>query len=135
MLSMKSPVELSAGFNRFINVSQLTKPLEGINMKIDVLRLSDQEIVELQQQLELEVVRREKERRREALRAAEAAAGQYGFKLQELLVKTKRSGRSPIIKYRHPEKSELTWSGMGRKPKWIAAALELGYSLEEMQTQ
>lgn len=28
------------------------------------------------------------------------------------------------VKYRHPENSELTWSGRGKQPGWLRAALE-----------
>ena len=34
-------------------------------------------------------------------------------------------------KYRHPDFSDLTWTGTGRKPKWIAKMIEDGRSLEE----
>lgn len=29
------------------------------------------------------------------------------------------------VKYRHPENPELTWSGRGREPKWLAEAREV----------
>ncbi len=32
-------------------------------------------------------------------------------------------------KYRHPENTEITWSGRGRKPAWIVEGLEAGKSL------
>jgi DNA-binding protein H-NS len=42
---------------------------------------------------------------------------------------TKRPQAEP--KYRHPENAELTWTGHGRKPGWIAEALEAGKSLDD----
>jgi hypothetical protein len=36
-------------------------------------------------------------------------------------------------KYRHPESPELTWSGRGRRPVWIRAALEAGQRLADFE--
>ncbi|MCG7629011.1 H-NS histone family protein [Epibacterium sp. MM17-32] len=109
-------------------------------MEIKITRLSDEEISQLQEQLSIEIDRRAVERRREALLAAEATAEKYGFKLQELLSEF-RGGTQPKqkrafrAKYRHPEKPDLTWTGLGRKPKWLVAAVELGHSLDDMRIQ
>lgn len=34
-------------------------------------------------------------------------------------------------KYRNPNKSSETWSGRGKRPRWLAAALKAGHSIEE----
>lgn len=106
-------------------------------MEINVTRLSDKEIGELQQKLAEEIDRRAVEKRREALLAAEATAEKYGFELRELLAEFRKpkQKRATCAKYRHPEQPELTWTGMGRKPKWVIAAVELGHSLEDMRIQ
>lgn len=36
------------------------------------------------------------------------------------------------IKYRHPEEPSLAWSGKGRQPKWVEAALQMGFTLEQL---
>ena len=64
-----------------------------------------------------------------ALAELDAVASQHGFKLQEL-IGTKPS-RTAAPKYRHPENAELTWSGRGRQPRWIAEALKAGKSLDD----
>jgi len=38
-------------------------------------------------------------------------------------------------KYRSPTDSKLTWSGRGRTPKWAAAWVESGRSLDELLIQ
>jgi DNA-binding protein H-NS len=38
-----------------------------------------------------------------------------------------------LPKYRHPQNSTLTWTGMGRKPKWYIKALESGYDKEDLK--
>lgn len=43
------------------------------------------------------------------------------------------SGKSPsAAKYRHPENSEMTYSGRGRKPGWFQEFLDKGGKEEEL---
>ena len=53
--------------------------------------------------------------------------------LESLMPKTGRPARkltvveapkTERVKYRHPENSELTWSGRGKQPGWLRSALE-----------
>jgi len=34
-------------------------------------------------------------------------------------------------KYRNPEEPSETWSGRGKQPRWLAAALKTGHKIEE----
>ena len=34
-------------------------------------------------------------------------------------------------KYRNPNESSETWSGRGKKPRWLTAALKAGHSIDE----
>ncbi len=34
-------------------------------------------------------------------------------------------------KYRNPDEPSETWSGRGKQPRWLAAALKTGHSIEE----
>jgi DNA-binding protein H-NS len=34
-------------------------------------------------------------------------------------------------KYRNPEESSETWSGRGKQPRWLEAALKAGHKIEE----
>jgi len=71
-----------------------------------------------------------------ALAAAEKAAAELGFSLAELTGGSKggKSGKSALPpKYRNPENPKQTWSGRGRRPDWIRAALDAGTDLAEFQ--
>ena len=37
------------------------------------------------------------------------------------------------LKYRNPDNSAETWTGRGRQPKWVAAALASGKSLDDLK--
>ena len=99
---------------------------------IDLNALSLAELKQLEKNLAKAITSFEDRRKAEARAAAEAVAKEHGFSLGELAEMSpvqKRAAAAP--KYRHPENPEITWSGRGRKPGWIAEALEAGKSLED----
>ena len=101
-------------------------------MKIDLEKMSRQELDDLRARIDaaLETIA---DREREAARqAAEEAARKHGFSLAELGVPAGGKGRGrrksraagPVNppKYRHPDDPKVTWSGRGRKPQWVKDA-------------
>jgi DNA-binding protein H-NS len=73
-------------------------------------------------------------KKREARAAAERAAADLGFTLEELAtgtVKGKKAKNPP--KYRNPEDPTQTWSGRGRKPGWINEAEAAGRDVEDFR--
>ena len=56
-----------------------------------------------------------------------------GFSLKEIVAKKPADRRlgKVAIKYRNPKDPSQTWTGRGRKPKWLVAELEAGKSLEK----
>lgn len=84
--------------------------------------------------------------RRDALKAAEAAARDHGFTLDELMPlmggqrgRGRRAagaaGSGPVNapRYRNPDNAEQTWSGRGRRPRWVHDAEAAGRSLSDME--
>lgn len=82
-------------------------------------------------------------KRKEAMAAVEQAAREHGFALNELTGKTGgRKGRRTSegaasrsageAKYAHPEDNTQTWSGRGRRPRWVSEHLDGGGSLEDL---
>lgn len=45
----------------------------------------------------------------------------------------KKTGRKVPPKYRNPDNASETWTGRGRKPKWVEAALASGKSLDDIK--
>lgn len=85
---------------------------------------------------------RQKERR-EAKKAAEKAAAQFGFSLSELTgdagssnkaLKPKPKGprKASPPKYANPQNKAQTWTGKGRQPNWYRSAIDSGTSPEMM---
>jgi DNA-binding protein H-NS len=74
--------------------------------------------------------------RRKAIEAAERAAAEHGFSLAELTgapVSTKRVKSKSPAKYRNPADPTQTWSGRGRKPRWIIDASAEGRDLSDYE--
>lgn len=84
-------------------------------------------------------------RARSTLKEAKRMAAEVGYELT--FVKTPRSGdgrkakagaepqasRAKVLpKYRNPENADETWSGRGRQPKWVQAALAGGDKLSDL---
>ena len=43
-----------------------------------------------------------------------------------------RQKTAVLIKYRHPTEPMLTWTGRGKKPRWIEAYITQGGTIEDL---
>lgn len=103
---------------------------------MDLSTLSVIQLRELQQQIPAELKRREAQEKVNVLNEVRAFAKARGYAIEDLLGKDAKvkavSGNKVKVKYRHPENSELEWTGRGRKPKWVDAWLVNGGSLDNL---
>jgi DNA-binding protein H-NS len=92
------------------------------------------ELKSLQKKVAKKIENFEQRKRDEALAAAKETAASHGFKLEDLMgdAPAKQSKPKASPKYAHPENSELTWTGRGRKPAWIIEHLKAGKSLDDL---
>lgn len=67
----------------------------------------------------------------EAKLAAEKAAKEFGFSLEEVLVSNGKATKG-APRFANPDDASQTWTGRGRKPKWVIAALDAGQSLDDL---
>ena len=95
--------------------------------------MSLKELKDLQEKVAIAIFEYNKRQKAEARAAAVAAARAYGFSLEEVVGEEKSKKKSKVAaKYAHPENPTLTWTGRGRTPKWVDAALASGKSLNEL---
>tara|TARA_R110002074_G_scaffold165088_6_gene325087 strand:+ start:324 stop:635 length:312 start_codon:yes stop_codon:yes gene_type:complete len=100
---------------------------------IDLESLSLKELKQLQKNVETAIADFKDRERRAALAEVEAFAREKGLApadLADLLSKRTRKPAAP--KYANPEDPSQTWSGRGRRPRWVQAALDTGKSLDDM---
>ena len=104
-------------------------------MAINLDALSLKELKDLGVQVAKAIASFEDRKKKQALAELEDKAREMGFSLAELtgavVVKTRK--RSPAVpKYANPANRSETWTGRGRKPLWVQAALNQGKSLESL---
>ncbi len=102
-------------------------------MKIDLDSMSMKDLRDLHQQVTKAMSGFEERKRMAALAALEDKARELGFSLPELLSGSTSKKRRPAkAKFANPANPAQTWTGRGRKPRWIEAALSSGKSLDDM---
>lgn len=99
---------------------------------IDLDALTLPELIRLNRRLTKAIDEHDNRKKGEALEALQAHAKQMGFSLDALIGVRPARKRDTRPKYRHPENALITWSGLGRKPAWVNAAVEAGHSLEAL---
>lgn len=102
-------------------------------LEIDLNSMSLKELKELQGQVARAIATFEDRRKREAVAELEETAKRLGFNLSELtgaVASRKRTSAPP--KYANPANPADTWTGRGRKPKWMEAALRAGRSPDDL---
>ena len=103
---------------------------------VELEHLSLSELQVLRARVDQEIEKRRMQVRKEGLEKIKSIAAEYGLSADEL---KSLSGNKPVgkrgsvaPKYRDPKDSENTWTGRGRKPKWVEAFLDSGGQLEQI---
>ncbi|MFW5654333.1 MAG: H-NS family nucleoid-associated regulatory protein [Roseicyclus sp.] len=99
-------------------------------MAIKLDKMSLEELKVLKKQVETAIADFEKRRKKEALAAAQRAAQEHGFSLDEIL--SAKGNAKSLPRYANPESPEQTWTGRGRQPGWVKEALAQGKTLEDL---
>lgn len=95
--------------------------------------MSLKELRQLQKDLAQAISTQQDRHKAEARAKLEAIAKEMGYSLADLIGVEVKTTRAPAgAKYRHPENAALTWSGRGRKPQWIVAALTSGKTADDL---
>lgn len=103
----------------------------------DLKSMSRKELEKLLKDVQLALKNAKARDLREAKRAAQKAAAEYGFSLGEITdeegtprkapkKKTKKPAKKAPPKYADPNDPSRTWTGKGRQPNWFRAAVEKG---------
>lgn len=102
-------------------------------MAIELGSMSLDELKALRKDVESAITSFEKRRKQEALIAAQRAAEEHGFSLDEILTtKNGKPATKGVPKYANPADPSQTWTGRGRQPQWIKDALAAGKSLDQL---
>lgn len=103
---------------------------------MNISTLSLDQLKELQQQIPVEIKRREKEVKEKLLEELKTLAVSRGFSLEQLLkgeaAESKTKVKTVKPKYCNPNNAEQTWTGRGRKPQWVLDQLAQGKTIESL---
>lgn len=100
----------------------------------DLEKLSLDELRKLRKDVEKAIASFQDRKKAEARKKLEEVARDFGFSLNEITETAPVRKRKPAEpKYANPENPSQTWTGRGRKPGWMVAALKRGLSLDEMK--
>ena len=97
---------------------------------IDLSGLNIDQLSDLVGKAQSEMASREKQRRKDLRSELERCVAADGYKMGDIFPElsaangTGASRQKRPAKYRNPQNSDETWSGIGRSPKWVQAILE-----------
>jgi DNA-binding protein H-NS len=100
-------------------------------MAKDPERMSFKELQELELRVRRAKIKVEERSRAEVRKKLEAIAAGAGFKISELFGGGGGKGGKVAIKYANPDDASQTWTGRGRKPRWLAAKLKSGDKIDK----
>ena len=101
--------------------------------QVNVDKMSLKELMELDLKVQKAIAVAKERERAELKSKIEQMASESGFAVSELFSSGRggSKGRTVAPKYVNPDNASETWTGRGRKPKWLVAKLEKGGSLEK----
>ena len=100
---------------------------------IDLETLSLKELKQLQKDVTAAIENFKDRERKKALAEVEAFARERGLTQSDLKALLGRSKKGLPAKYANPDDPTQTWSGRGRRPRWVEAALSSGKSLDDLK--
>ncbi|MEM7196958.1 MAG: H-NS histone family protein [Pseudomonadota bacterium] len=97
-------------------------------MSVNLSKMSDKELRSLVNRAEKEITKRKSNAKRDLQQKFKKIAAEHGLSLTDIVGAAKP--RKPVaVKYR--DNNGNSWTGRGRKPRWLQAALEKGNSLDD----
>jgi DNA-binding protein H-NS len=95
-------------------------------MAKDLDKMSLKELQEFELKLKKAKAQAQDKTRGELRQKIEKIVADAGFKMSDLFGGRGGKGRTVAAKYANPDDPSETWTGRGRKPKWLSAKLSEG---------
>lgn len=102
--------------------------------KMDLGKLSLEELKTLQKDVEKAIVDFQKRKRSEAMKEIQEVAKKHGLSVDDIMGGKGKGKKSKApAKYRNPADPSQEWSGRGRQPAWFKSALSAGKKPESLE--
>lgn len=85
-------------------------------------KMTVKELRDLKSRIDSAIAARQSKDRAELKQKMMALAEEAGLSLDDVIGSSRRVGRgkgSVAVKFRHPDDSSMTWTGRGRRPRWL----------------
>ena len=108
-------------------------------MAVDLKGMTEKQLLKLKSDVEKRLNTLASTKIEDARKAAEKAAKSYGVDLADILEAPTKKRKSPTKgkkvapKYKNPDDASQTWTGRGRQPLWVKAALDGGKTLDDLK--
>lgn len=99
--------------------------------QVDLNKLSLEELASIQKEANAVIKAKQKEQVHEAYAQFQAIAKSLGLSIEEIIKTGKSAKTKRPAKYRNPQNAKESWSGQGRKPRWLEEQLAKGKKLED----
>ena len=100
---------------------------------MDLNNMTLEELKALRKRIDKAIESFQDRKKKEAIDLLEKTARDLGYSLAELTAAGGVKPRRTVApKYANPEDKSQTWTGRGRKPLWVQAALDSGKSLDDL---
>jgi DNA-binding protein H-NS len=100
-------------------------------MAKDIDRMSFRELQDLEAKIRRAKSAAQEKTRTDLKEKVEAMVAAAGFKITDLFGGRGGKGRKVAAKYANPDDPSETWTGRGRKPRWLAAKLKDGDKMDK----
>jgi DNA-binding protein H-NS len=100
-------------------------------MAKDIDRMTFKELQDLELKIKRAKSTAQEKTRTDLKDKVEAMVAAAGFKMSDLFGGRGGKGRKVAAKYVNPDDPTETWTGRGRKPRWLAAKLKGGDRIEK----
>ena len=104
---------------------------ETIEMAKELERMSLKELTELELKVKKARAGVQDRSRADVRKKVEALIADAGFKVSDIFGGRGGKGRTVAAKYANPDDPSETWTGRGRKPRWLSAKLADGAKIEK----
>lgn len=104
-------------------------PAGRSKFEVDDMKLAD--LLELEIRVKKAISEARERERSEIKQKIEEMATSSGFSVGELFSGRSTKGKTVAPKYMNPDNRSETWTGRGRKPRWLTAQLDKGRKLED----
>jgi DNA-binding protein H-NS len=94
-------------------------------------RMSLRELKELELKVQRARASVQDRSRSELRKKVETMIAEAGFKVTDIFGGRGGKGRTVAAKYANPDDPSETWTGRGRKPRWLNAKLQEGAKMEK----